>query len=182
MVYRITFISDDVENYRRVFEADAQASFLELHKAILEANGYTDDQMTSFFMCNDNWEKEQEVTLVEMESNFEYDNLVMESTYLEDLMIDEGQKLIYVFDPMQDRCLLGKLTAILPSENRDGVVCVESKGKAPKQIVEIDLSQNLSTSPSIDLDADMFGGSEYDPEELDQEGFGDMNFDDSSLF
>lgn len=182
MVYRITFISDDVENYRRVFEADAQASFLELHNAILEANGYTNDQMTSFFMCNSNWEKEQEVTLVEMESSYEYDNLVMESTYLEDLMIEEGQKLIYVFDPMQDRCLLGKLTAILPSENREGVVCVESKGKAPKQILEIDLSQPVFNSPSLDLDDDLYGGSEIDMEELDSEGYGDMNFDDSSLF
>ena len=103
MVYKITFSCDDADDFRRVFEADSEATFLELHQAILKSAGYPDDQMTSFFMCNDRWEKEQEVTLVEMGSNFEYDNMIMESTRLSDLMEERGQRLIYVFDPMYER-------------------------------------------------------------------------------
>ena len=71
MIYKITFLCDDADDFRRVFEADSEATFLELHQAILKSAGYPDDQMTSFFMCNDRWEKEQEVTLVEMGSRFD---------------------------------------------------------------------------------------------------------------
>ena len=80
MIYKLIFSCEEVEDFRRVYEADGDATFLELHNAILQSVGYTDDQMTSFYMCNERWEKGQEVTLVEMGSNFEYDNMVMEST------------------------------------------------------------------------------------------------------
>ena len=90
MIYRITFSCEEGDqNFRRVFEADSEATFLDLHKAILESVHYTDDQMTSFYMCNDEWEKVQEVTLVPMDSNFEYDNMVMESTRLSYLLTEQ---------------------------------------------------------------------------------------------
>ena len=81
MIYRLTFSCEEGDpNFRRVFEADADATFQDLHEAILKSVGYPNDQMTSFFMCNDEWEKGQEVTLVPMDSNFEYDNMVMNET------------------------------------------------------------------------------------------------------
>ena len=82
MIYKITFSCDEVDGFRRVFNADSDATFLELHAAILKSVNFPDDQMTSFFMCNERWEKEQEVTLLEMGSSFEYDNMIME--YLPD--------------------------------------------------------------------------------------------------
>ena len=66
MIYKLTFLSEEADSFRRVFEADSEATFLDLHKAILASVNYPDDQMTSFFMCNDRWEKEQEVTLAPM--------------------------------------------------------------------------------------------------------------------
>ena len=35
MLYRITFLSDEKDNFKRVFEADAYSTFLDLHKAFL---------------------------------------------------------------------------------------------------------------------------------------------------
>jgi hypothetical protein len=99
-----------VDDFRRVYEADSEATFWELHHAILESANYPDNQMTSFFMCNDRWEKGQEVTLVEMGSNFEYDNMVMEATRLSELLEENGQRIIYVFDPMNERCFFGRVT------------------------------------------------------------------------
>ena len=116
MIYQITFSCEEGENFRRVFEADGESTFFDLHKAILESVNYPDDQMTSFFMCNDRWEKEQEVTLIPMDSNFEYDNMVMDSTRLSDLLEEQGQRLIYIFDPMFERYFFGSLKAILPAD------------------------------------------------------------------
>ncbi len=178
MIYRITFFNEEVDNFKRVFDCNPDATFLDLHKAVLASVKYPDDQMTSFFLCNDRWEKEQEVTLVPMENSFEYDNMVMEDTRLSDLLTESKQRLIYVFDPMFDRNFFGELT--LQKGEVEGVQCVVSTGKAPKQLETEDF---LNTgSGSMDVDADFYGSDEYDADELDPEGFGDMNFDDSSLF
>lgn len=189
MLYRITFLSDEKDNFKRVFECDSYATFLDLHKAILASCSYPDDQMTSFFICNQSWEKEQEITLTEMESSFEYDNMIMSDTHLEDLLEDEGQKLIYIFDPMFDRCFMGKLTKIIPGQSRDGIECVVSEGKAPKQLKTEDMMAGINPSKgknNDDLglgdDDEFYGSNDYDIDELDPEGFGDLSFDNSSLF
>ena len=185
MIYRITFSCEEGDqNFRREYEADSEATFLDLHKAILESVPYTDDQMTSFYMCNDEWEKEQEVTLVPMDSNFEYDNMVMESTRLSDLLTEQGQRLIYVFDPMFERYFFGNLKSIKPG-TMDGVKCVESTGKAPKQLKSDDPLQMLSKEAKSDSlldDDDFYGDSQYDADDIDSEGFQDLSFEDGSMF
>lgn len=180
MIYKITFLSDESDGFKRVFEADSDATFLQLHQALLKSVNFPDDQMTSFFLCNERWEKEQEITLVEMESTYEYDNMVMADTHLSDLLTDEHQRLLYVFDPMFERSFFGELSQIIPGKHMQGVNCTESKGKAPKQLETEDIL-NVKQN-DLDLDDDFYGSDEYDQEELDPEGFGDMNFDDSSLF
>ena len=50
MVYRFTIISDEVDNFRREIQIDSEATFLDLHNAILKSVGYPNDQMTSFFI------------------------------------------------------------------------------------------------------------------------------------
>ena len=184
MIYKITFSCEEGDNFRLTLEADPDATFLELHHAILEAVKYPDDQMTSFFMCNDRWEKGQEVTLVEMDSNFDYDNLVMESTRLSELMEEQGQRLIYIFDPMFERYFFGSLREILPG-TMTGVQCVEKKGKAPAQLQKEDSLQGIvGKDGRADWESgeDFYGDSEYDAEDLDMEGFQDLSFEDGSMF
>ena len=180
MVYKITFSCDEGEDFRRVFEADSEATFWELHKAILDSAHYPDDQMTSFFMCNDHWEKEQEVTLMEMGSNFEYDNMVMEATRLSELLEENGQRIIYVFDPMNERCFFGRVTEILPGI-RSGVACVEKEGIAPTQILQEEII-GVTKGQEWDIDDDFYGDSQYDDGDLDFEGYQDLSFDDGSMF
>lgn len=180
MVYRFTFLSDEVDDFKRIIDADSEATFFDLHKTLLKSVGYTSDQMTSFFICNDDWEKGQEITLVEMESTSEYDNLVMDKTKLEELLSDEKQKLLYVFDPMFERSFFAELSEIIPSKSLAEPVCVKSQGKAPKQVQEAEDLASGMKAPT--LDENFYGDEDYNDEELNEEGFGDMNFDDSSLF
>ena len=46
MVYRFTLISDEVDDFIREIKIDSEATFFDLHEAILKAAGYKDDQMT----------------------------------------------------------------------------------------------------------------------------------------
>ena len=181
MIYRFNFSCEEGDpNFRRVFEADADATFYDLHEAILKSVNYPDDQMTSFFLCNDEWEKGQEVTLVEMDSNFEYDNMVMKDTRLSDLIEEQGQRLIYIFDPMFERYFFGSLKEI-KAGSMNGVECVESRGKAPKQI-KGDLGSDFATTGSDDLGIDDEFREEMDMDDIDMEGFQDLSWDDGTMF
>jgi hypothetical protein len=179
MVYNFTILSDEVDNFVRIISIDSEAKFSDLHNAILDSVKYSKDQMTSFFICSDNWEKGQEVTLVEMESSSEYDNLVMDKTSLEELISDENQKLLYVFDPMSDRVFFMELTEIIPLKDIDKPVCITSEGQPPVQIMA---DEGLVVAPKVNLDENFYGDEDFELDELDEEGFGEMNFDDSSLF
>ena len=106
MIYRFTLISDEVDDFVREIQIDPEATFYDFHEAIVKSVGYTNDQMTSFFICDDDWEKEKEITLEEMDDNPEMDSWVMKDTTISELIEDEKQKLLYVFDYMTERLSL----------------------------------------------------------------------------
>ena len=66
MVYRFTIISNEVEDFIREIKIDAEATFYDLHQAILSSCHYADNVPTSFFICNQEWEQEQEILLEDM--------------------------------------------------------------------------------------------------------------------
>ena len=53
MIYRFTLISDEADDFIREIQIDPEATFYDFHEAIVKSVGYTDDQMTSFFICDD---------------------------------------------------------------------------------------------------------------------------------
>ncbi len=116
MIYKFTVLSDEVDNFVRVINIDPEATFWDLQNAILDSVDYDKKQMTSFFICSDDWEKGQEITLIEMDTDSEYDNLVMEDTKLEELISDEKQKLLFVFDVISDRAFFMELADIIPGK------------------------------------------------------------------
>lgn len=179
MIYKFTLLSDEADNFVRIISIDSEATFLDLHNAILASVNYEKNLLTTFFICSDDWEKGQEITLVEMESSSEYDNLVMEETKLEDMLVDEKQKLLYVFDLITERAFFIELTEIVPGIRMSKPECVLSKGEPPVQTTsEADLIAGIK----LNVDENFYGDEDFDVDELDEEGFGDMNFDDSSLF
>ncbi len=179
MVYKFTLLSDEVDDFLRVISIDSEASFLDLHDAILDSVGYATNMMTTFFLCDDTWEKGQEVTLLEMESSSEYDNLVMEDTKLEDELTDERQKLLYVFDMIMERSFFIELSEIVPGISMSRPECVRSEGNAPVQVYDEEDAVPLSR---IIIDESFYGDEDFDLDELDEEGFSDLNFDNNSLF
>lgn len=180
MIFKFTILSDEVEDFLRIIEIDSEATFLDLHNAILDSVGYEKNQITSFFLCDDDWEKKQEVTLLEMESSSEYDNLVMEDTPLEDLLDDEKQKLLYVFDMVSDRAFFMELTEMIPRKNLDKAVVKTSTGRAPVQMLDdFDFTPTPQKTAQIPLEENFYGDEDYELDELDDD---DFNFEDGSLF
>jgi len=170
MVYRFTIISDEVDNFRREIQIDSDATFLELHNAILKSAGYSNDQMTSFFICDENWEKETEITLEDMGTSSEMDSWIMEETPLSELLEDEKQHLLYVFDPLADRAFFMELSEIITGKSLDEAVCTKSIGDAPQHVLDFD--QLMATQVAATTVDDVFGDDEdFDLNELDPDGF-----------
>ena len=161
MIYRFTIISDEVDDFVREIQIDPEATFFDLHEAILKAANYTNDQMTSFFICDDDWEKEKEITLEEMDNNPEMDSWIMKETRLNELIEDEKQKLLYVFDYMTERCFFIELSEIITGKEIKGAKCTKKSGEAPKQTV--DFEEMAAGGGSLDLDG---GGSSYDEDKF----------------
>ncbi len=136
MIYKFVVFSEEVDAFRREILIDASSTFLDLHDAILSSVGYANDQMTSFFICDDEWERGAEITQVEMNTSSDEDNFVMAETKLEEFIEDEGQKLMFVYDMMNDRAFFLELRNIKTGEDLKKAEYVLSKGKAPKQILD----------------------------------------------
>lgn len=173
MIYRFTLISDEADDFIREIQIDPEATFYDFHEAIVKSVGYTDDQMTSFFICDDDWEKEKEVTLEEMDDNPEIDSWVMKDTQVSELVEDEKQKLLYVFDYMTERCFFIELSEIITGKNMTGAKCTKKAGEAPKQTV--DFEEMAAASGSLDLDESFYGDQDFDMEDFDKEGFGGLD-------
>ena len=71
MLFRFLILSDEADDFKREIKIDSESTFLDLQNAILDSVGYTKDQMTSFFICDDDWSKKTEITLVEMDTSSE---------------------------------------------------------------------------------------------------------------
>lgn len=179
MIYKFLLVSDEVDNFKREICIDSDAKFIDLHDAILDSVGYTKDQMTSFFICDDDWEKGKEVTLEEMDDNPEIDSWVMKDTAISELVEDEKQKLLYVFDYITERCFFIELSEIITGKDMNGAKCTKKSGDAPKQTV--DFEEMTAAGGSLDLDENFYGDQDFDMEDFDQEGF-DIGGDTSSPY
>ena len=170
MVYRFTLISDEVEDFVREIKIDSEATFFEFHEAILKAAGYQDDQMTSFFICDDNWEKEQEITLEDMGGYSDEDSYIMRETHLSELVEDEKQRLIYIFDPLTERVFFIELSEIEYGKDIENAICTRKEGNAPKQTVDFD-EMLAANGTNLDLGENFYGDEDFDMEDFDPEGF-----------
>jgi len=173
MVYRFLIVSDEADNFKREIQISSQATFLDFHHVILKTTGYDPNQLYSFFVCGDDWSKQTEVTQIEMDTSSEVDNYIMEDTCLEDLITDEHQKLLYVFDPLSERVFFIELGEIITGKNLKNPVCSRTVGTPPQQF----LDYNMATMDIIsDLDENFYGEDDFDDDELDDLNKG--SFDD----
>lgn len=180
MVYKFKLVSDEVSNFSREIEIDANSTFLQLRNAILDSVGYAKDDIDSFFLCDDEWQRQEEITLEDMGSSSDQDIWIMGDTPLNELIEDEGQKLVFVFDYMTERSFFMEMKESVPGRNLADPICTAKLGKAPAQFVDLDEFENkideTAKKQSEDLDIDDFyGDSQFNEDELGS-GFDDLTF------
>ena len=181
MVYKFLILSDEVDHFAREIEIDSEATFLELNDAILDSVGFAKDQLTSFFICEDNWEKKTEVTLMDMETGYDEDSWVMGETRLSELLEEEKQRMLFVFDNMTERAFFMELREIITGKNLKKAVCTKSMGNPPAQSVDFEEMEKNIKNNDRGIDEEFYGNDDYDPSELDTEGFDDLDMSEEDL-
>lgn len=172
MQYLIRVKCDEVEGFRRDILIDEDANFLDLSKAILKSVNYPDDQMTSFYICNDSWERREQITREDCTeaSAADMDVLTMAETTLAEFLDDEGiTRMEYIFDPFCERAF--NLRVISEEPGFGEAEIVKSQGKAPQQIADMDAAAAaILGGTDIEFDSD-FAENLFSDDELDLEGF-----------
>lgn len=187
MIYKFRLVSDEVDNFKREIEIDADSTFLALRNIICDSVKYERPPMCSFFVCDDGWEKGQEITLEDMGTDTSEDVYLMADTPLSDFVEDEGQRLIFVFDYLTDRAFFLELKESTPGEYLSEPFCSLAKGNPPAQHVDLDMFDEeidkkaaaaAAKNAAFDLDADFLGSDSFNEDEFDLEGFDEMSLDD----
>ena len=169
MIYKFLIGAEEVENFKLEIAIDSSDTFMRLRNAILEAAGYSQDQMNSFYICDDDWSKEKEVTFMDMGSDSDEDIWLMEDTQLDELIEDEGQKLKFVFDYMTERYFYMRLKEVLPGKSLHDPLCERKEGKAPAEVIDIDTfaAAKVPVDTTIeDLDDEFYGDADFNEDEL----------------
>lgn len=186
MVYRFKLVSDEVSNFSREIEIDSNSSFLQLRNAILDSVDYAKDDIDSFFLCDDEWNRKEEITLEDMGrddliTSSDQDIWIMEDTPLNELIEEEGQKLIFVYNYLTEGSFFMEMKEAIPGRNLSDPICTVKRGKAPAQYVDLDEFEKTfevhesKTIGEEDLDLeDLYGDSDYNEDELGS-GFDDLS-------
>lgn len=158
---------------------------MELKNAICDSVGYDKNQMSSFFLCNDRWEKEKEITMEDMGDDAAVEVYLMDDEVLADFIDDEGQKLLFTFDYMTDRSMFIEMKEMIPGQDLHEPLCALSRGKAPKQLMDFEefeakteAKAKAAAADAAELDEDFYGSESYNEDEFDADGFDEMTFDD----
>jgi hypothetical protein len=151
MIYLFRIVSNEVENFIREIEIDADQTFLHLHEIIQNSCGYDPSQFASFFLADEEWDKGIEIFQLESNSNatFESQQTQTKSIHLKEFIQNKSDKLIYNFDVFSDRCLFIELKDIIMRNSKNSGVVTLNKGEAPNQLLEENVNE-LEISVGID--------------------------------
>ena len=191
MLYTITAVSPEVEDFAIELQIESDATFADLHALIRETCGWGHFKPATFYLCDHRWHRDRNIP----EDSYEDDT--MDVLELGDFLEDEGQRLQYVFDPDENRGLLLEVSHISYGRHIDEPTCRRRHGSAPALVPESPATVPGSVTPSgsvtvpsgsvsvpegspeglsllDDDDLEPTDDDLFDIEELDPEGF-DIN-------
>lgn len=170
MIFTFRMASDENPDFMREILIDADATFLDLHDAVMDSVAFDKEGMSSFFITTYDWEKAQEITREDMGADPDQDVYLMEETPLTDFIEDPGQRLLFTFDYFGDRSFFMELKKAEAGKHLAAPEVSKSVGKAPEQFSDplADVGTAVEdTSGALDLDESFFGSSDYNDDELE---------------
>jgi len=144
-VYRFRLLYEDQEDFLRDFDILSSQTFADFHNIIKQSIDLPGNELASFFVCDRNWRKKREITLIKMhneareEADYEERRgpkparipiTEMDKIRVKDSIDDPHQRLLYEYDILNPKVFFIELTRILEAGIKDQYpLCVKSTGK-----------------------------------------------------
>ena len=109
MIYLFRILSDENPDFFRDLVAGGSDTFLAFHNTLQKELGYDATQLASFYITNENWEKEQEITLIDMMQEPGVTTHTMDQVTLEEQITELNQRMLYLFDFFSERAFFIEL-------------------------------------------------------------------------
>jgi len=151
MVFTFKILSDKVENFALSIAADARNTFFELHEAIQDECKYDPSEIATFFLADEEWDKEMEIPMFSnkrLKPDFER---TMKNCSLGDYLKEKEDKLIYVFDVINQKSLYIELNEIVMEKKLNTPIVTFNRGLAPLQSASTRYDTDLLASEDSEL-------------------------------
>lgn len=171
--FRVLLDSDKNEEvFRDILIADSE-NFETLYHAILKSFKFKGDQMASFYVSNDNWDKGHEISLMDMsydDDSIDSPSAVMKTAVIKDFLEEPDQKFILVYDFMRMWIFLVELIGFdrVEPETPEMILSV---GNAPLEDSKESMNEDLfiEGEESSEEEEDEFGFNEFDDDYSDDD-------------
>jgi hypothetical protein len=135
MILLFRIISDEDQSFYRDLVIDGSDTFLDFHRVLQENLSYDPTHLASFFITNEDWEKEHEITLIDMMQEPGAESLTMGEVRLEQHFTKVSQRMIYVFDFFSERAFFMELIEQSDEVSpRKTPFIAQSVGDPPRQL------------------------------------------------
>ncbi len=145
-VYRFRVYFEENEDITRDIDIKSSQTFEQFHIAIQEAIKFDNKHAASFFVSDDYWRKNQEITLRKEDLPLDEEEIrkkvdpkkLMGETKIAKFIEQPHQRFYYVFDAIVQWAFLIEMVKIVDDNPKlNYPVCIKSIGTAPKQYKQI---------------------------------------------
>ena len=166
--FRVLLDSEKDQEIFRDILIDENENFESFYRTILNSFNFEGQEIGSFFLSNDEWDKGHEISLMDMSYSDEDPEItsVMSEAKLVDFMEAPDQKIILVYDFL-----------------RMWIFLIELQERTEETLDKAKIALAIGTAPPEDskmIQDDAFFGEEEDDENEFDEDFGD-GYDDEDL-
>ena len=164
MIYKIRAILNTEEDIIRDLAILKSESLEDLHNAICNAFGFTGHEMAAFYKADKDWNQGEEFPLFDM-SDGTNNKTQMQEISIEDVLENNGSKLLYVYDFLTMWSFYIELVeSDLEQQDFELPSLLFALGTIPKIAPDLQFeSENISNEfeEEDDEDQDEFGFDEY---------------------
>jgi len=154
MTIKLRIISGEDEDFLRDVEISGNATFLDLHNFIQELLNFDDAHMATFFITDNEWHKNNEITLFDMSIDESNKTDIMSDITISKFISEYKQRLLYVFDLFNEKALYIE-TYEINNLDCNEPKCIKALGDSPKQ-ADINNLLGEGTNPLSSLDNETY--------------------------
>ena len=149
-IYKFKIVVEDNEDIYREIEILSSQTFEDFHSIIQDAFKFDRKHSASFFVSDDYWRKEQEITLRKEDLELDEEEIrqkvapkkLMSATKIAKFIESPRQRFLYVFDPAVKWTFCIELMKILPDNPKGSFpAIVRSIGNPPKQYKQTQMAK-----------------------------------------